>query len=159
VCTTAVAAQRSSRPDREGFTALFALGVGLQNDRFVGETKTGAAGLNVGLGGFLNPHIAIMGRLSGTNAKYGSLWQTSGTAGATVQYWASDEFRVEGGVGGGFWSYDQTRDVSLGLILAAGYSIWHNAASSLSIGVEYAPAFTDPDTIHNLGFVLGWQLH
>jgi hypothetical protein len=150
---------QSRSPDRQGFTMSFAAGVGLQRDEIAGETKTAGAGLDVGLGGFVNEELAILFRISGTNAKYGSLWQTSGTAGAAAQYWIGDRLRLEGGVGGGFWSYDQRRDVALGLILAAGYSIWHNATSSVSLGVEYAPAFTDPDTVHNLGFVLAWQLH
>ena len=152
-------AGQSRSPDREGFTMSFAAGVGLQHDELGGETKTAGAGLNVGLGGYLSEELALLFRISGTNAKYGSLWQSSGTAGAAVQYWVGERLRLEGGVGGGFWRYDEQSDVSLGLIVAAGYSIWHNAASSLSIGVEYAPAFTDPDTVHNLGFVLAWQLH
>jgi hypothetical protein len=27
------------------------------------------------------------------------------------------------------------------------------------VGVEYAPAFTDSGTVHNLGFTFGYQFH
>jgi hypothetical protein len=58
----------------------------------------------------------------------------------------------------GFWEYADSEETSLGLILAAGYSIWNNRSHSLYVGVEYAPALTDPQIVHNVGVVFGWQL-
>lgn len=158
VATAMEASAQDMAPNRSGFTLLLNTGVGFQHDAFFGETETGVAGINLGIGGFLSPNMALMFRASGTNVKYFDIWQTSGTGGASLQYWVNDKLHIEGGVGAGFWDFDDAHESALGLILAAGYSIWNNAGHNLYVGLEYAPAFTDPDTIHNFGIVFGWQL-
>lgn len=154
---TAVAAQDVA-PNRSGFTMLLNLGVGFQHDAFFGQTETGVAGINLGLGGHVADKVAVMFRVSGTTVSYGSVSQTAGTVGATVQYWATDDFHLEIGGGIGLWAIEDTSEGGAGLIIGAGYSIWNNAGHNLYLGVEYAPAFTDPATIHNVGIVFGWQL-
>jgi len=156
---TAASAQAVS-PVRSGFTLLLDIGVGFQRDEFFGQTETGVGGLNLGLGGFLSENLALMFRGSGTTVSYAGGTQISGTGGGSLQYWVNDKLFIEGGAGVGFWDFDSGNqsETALGLILAAGYSIWNNAGHNLFIGVEYAPAFTDPDTVHNVGIVFGWQL-
>ena len=153
------AAQTS--PDKSGFTLLVNLGVGFQNDSALAENGVGLAGLNLGVGGFFKPNLAILGRLSGTNVSYetpfGDVGQVSGVVGATLQYWTSDKVYLEGGAGVGFWSVEDESDRGLGLILGAGYTIWNRGKHNLQVGVEYAPVFTD-GKIHNFGFTIGYQL-
>jgi hypothetical protein len=158
-CLAAAGSAQQATPDRSGFTLLLNIGVGIQRDEFFGVTETGLGGLNLGLGGFVDENLALLFRTSGTNVSYDGGRQTSGTAGATLQYWVNDRVNVEGGVGIGFWNFENGGDdTGLGLVLGAAYSIWNNERHSLSVGIEYAPAFTDPETVHNFGLVFGWQL-
>ena len=92
------------------FELLLNLGVGSQRE---GDfSAIGLAGLNLGVGGFLTENLALMFRLSGTNAthEFGAfgydfdISQVSGVAGLTVQHWLDDRFYIEAGPGMGFWS-------------------------------------------------------
>lgn len=154
-------AAAQSSPDKSGFTLLVNLGVGFQDDSTLAENGVGLAGLNFGAGKFLKPNMAILGRISGTNASYetpfGNVRQVSGVVGGTLQYWTSDKVYLEGGAGLGFWSVEDESDQGFGLILGAGYTIWNRGKHNLQVGVEYAPVFTD-GKIHNFGFTIGYQL-
>ena len=153
-----VASMAQDGPDRSGFTMLLNLGVGFQRDQFLEETNTGLAGLNLGLGGFLNPNLALMFRASGTNVSIGPVNQISGTGALSVQYWPAERFNFEAGVGFGFWDIEGAGDEGLGLVLATSYAFWSNGKHNLYVGAEFAPVFADPDPIYNMGLVFGWQL-
>jgi hypothetical protein len=43
------------------------------------------------------------------------------------------------------------------LILGAGVTIFNRGKHNLQLGVQYSPAFTDPGTVHNMGFTFGYQ--
>src|SRR5262245_60148871 len=73
---------------RGGFTVLTNMGLGIQNDSDARETALGFGGINFGVGGFVHPRLAILGRFSLTTASYDFYDQTSGVFGPTVQYWA-----------------------------------------------------------------------
>ena len=157
-----LAGERAFAQDRGGFTALVDLGVGIQNDTSIEETAVGLAGINFGVGGFMTPDLAIMFRLAGTNVNYdlvgGEYGQTSGVAGAAVQWWLSNRFNVEAGAGFGFWRGDTDEDnTGFGLLLGAGVPIFNRGKHSLQLGVQFAPAFTEPGTVHNFGFTFGYQ--
>jgi hypothetical protein len=144
--------------ERGGFTLILDLGVGLQHDQAIGSTESGLAGINLGIGGFLTDRLALMLRASGTNVSYGPVRQVSGTAAPALQYWASDRLSLTGGVGMGLWSVEEFDETGPGLVLGVHYAIWQSGGHSLFLGVDYAPAFTDPETVHNLGILFGWQL-
>jgi hypothetical protein len=151
-------APAEATPERTGFTLLLNLGIGIQRDAFLEETNTGLGGLNLGIGGFVTDRTAVLFRVSGTNVDLGGVRQLSGFVGPSLQYWPEDRVALEGGVGIGFWSIEEGEETGLGLLLGASYAVIQNARHSFSVGVEYAPAFTDPDAVHNLGIVFGWQL-
>ena len=149
--------------DRGGFTALVDVGVGVQHDRTIKKTEVGLAGLNLGVGGFLTRDLAVMFRIVGVNASYdlgaaGYYRQVSGVGGASLQYWVSNRFNIEAGAGWGFWSVQTDEEaVGLGLIVGAAVSIFNRGKHNLQFGVLYAPAFTDPAPVHNVGFTFGYQ--
>ena len=58
--------QAATQRTRGGFTVLLNLGIGVQNDSGL-DAATGLAGLNLGIGGFVNEKMAVLGRFSGTN--------------------------------------------------------------------------------------------
>ena len=157
------AASAQQQPEHSGFTLMLNIGAGLQDDGALPESQVGLAGLNLGIGGFVSERVAIWFRASGTNAAYstpqGDVTQVSGFGGPAVQYWATERVALEGGVGIGFWDIEGTNEGGLGLMLGASYVFWTNGGHSLFVGAEYAPAFTDPETIHNYGLVFGWQLN
>ena len=163
VLTTVLAGSRAFAQDRGGFTGLLDIGVGIQNDTATDETGVGFAGLSGGAGAFLNRDLALMFRLAGTTVSYdfgaaGDYGQTSGVLAPTIQYWISDRFNIEAGAGWGFWRADTDEDeTGLGLILGAGVTIFNRGKHNLQFGVQYSPAFTDPGTIHNVGFTFGYQ--
>ena len=154
------AATAQSAPDRGGFTMLLNLGVGRQNDGALPDAKTALAGLNLGIGGFLTDDLALWFRASGTTAQYDEFGfdQTSGFGGPALQYWVNDKFNIEGGVGAGLWVVEDTDETGLGIMLGMGFVIFNSGRHNLQIGVEYAGAFTDPETVHNMGLTFGWQL-
>lgn len=151
-------AQASAGPDRGGFTLLVDLGVGRQDDGALPEAKTALAGINLGIGGFLSDDLALWFRASGTTADYGAFTQTSGVGAPALQYWVNDRFNIEGGVGFGFWDIEDNNETGLGLFLGTGVTIFNSGRHNLQIGLEYAGAFTDPETVHNIGLTFGYQL-
>ena len=157
---TLVAAQ----PARGGFTFLVNLGVGVQRDSGFENTAVGWAGLNIGVGGFLNEKMAALFRTSGTNVVHsvgglGEARQTSGVAAGSLQYWISDRFTIEGGLGLGFWRIEDETERGLGAIVGAGAVLLNRGRHNVLANVEYVPAFTDPAAVHNLGFTIGYQYH
>jgi hypothetical protein len=161
VIAFAIASERTFAQDRGGFTAIVDLGLGVQHDSAIAETGGGVAGLNFGVGGFLNQNLALMFRLSGTSVVYdlgGEYGQISGVMGPALQFWLSDKFNVEAGGGIGYWRGDGDEDnQGLGLILGAGITIFNRGKHNLQLGVQYAPAFTEPGTVQNIGFTFGYQ--
>jgi hypothetical protein len=144
---------------RGGFTVLTNMGLGIQRDGDVEETAVGFGGINFGVGGFVHPRLAILGRFSLTTASYDFFDQTSGVGGATVQYWVSDRFIVEAGGGTGLRSDTFEGDFGFGLIFSASTVVWNRNGHNLLVGAEYAPAFTSASTVHNIGITFGYQFH
>jgi hypothetical protein len=148
--------------DRGGFTVLVDIGVGVQHDTTIDETRAGLAGLNVGIGGFLTRDFALMFRIATTTVSYdlgasGYYSQLSGFSGPSLQYWLSDRFNLEAGAGVGFWSVDNVDETGLGLLFGVGVTIFNRGKHNLQFGVQYVPAFTDPGTVHSIGFTFGYQ--
>jgi hypothetical protein len=65
---------------------------------------------------------------------------------------------LTGGVGLGLWSIEDVNESGLGLIMGVQFAVWQSGRHSLFLGLDYAPAFTDPGTVHNIGILFGWQL-
>jgi len=156
--TSRLEAQEVDGPDRGSFTLILDVGLGLQHDGFFGRTEPGWGGLNLGIGGFVTDDAALMFRLSGTTVTYGAVQQSSGVMGPALQYWTSDRFFITAGVGAGFWGVDGDTDGGLGFILGGGYALLNSGKHNLQLGIEYAPAFTEPDAVHSVGITVGWQL-
>ena len=155
---------QATTPARGGFTVLVNLGLGFQTDDDLEESAIGLAGANVGVGGFLTEHLALLFRISGTKVRYdfggfGELDQLSGVVGTTVQYWATDRLTIEGGAGVGFWRTEDENERGFGLILGVGAVVFKKGTHNLVVGAEYAPGFMDSGTVHNFGITFGYQFH
>jgi len=162
--TDAPRVARQATTARSGFTVLVNLGLGIQSDSGLESTAVGLAGVNFGVGVFLKNDLAILFRFSGTNVThesdfFGTLSQVSGVFGGTVQFWPADRFAIEAGGGMGFWSAEGERENSFGLILSGAGVVFRRGGHNLLVGGEYAPAFTESGTVHNLGITFGYQFH
>jgi hypothetical protein len=159
-------AAKPAGPNRGGFTLLLTMGVGLQNNAWIDESGVGIGGLNLGIGGFVSPDLAVMFRISGTNVRFENVGffnstvdMVSGVGGVSVQYWVNDFVNLEGGAGFGLADTNVDLDErGFGLILGAGFSFFHRGKNSLQVGIEYAPVFLDVGNIHNICITFGWQL-
>lgn len=172
-------AQAPSQSQRGGFTVRVNFGVGIANlalvrddDPFVERDDFSAPDVAVGcaceswaVGGFLTTDLALMFRIVGTTVFHDisyrdTTWrddQFGGMGGLAAQYWISDRFNVEAGLGVGLVETPWETYKGLGLILGTGMTIFNRGKHNLQIGIEYAPTFTDPRTVHNLGFTFGYQ--
>lgn len=153
---------RAYAQDRGGFTALVDLGIGIQSDTAIDETAVGLAGIGFGVGAFVTDDLGLLFRLTGTNVSYDldgiDYGQSSGFFGPAAQFWLSDRLNVEAGAGFGYWRGDNDEQSrGFGLILGTGISIMNRGKHNLQVGVQYMPAFTDPGTVHSIGFTLGYQ--
>ena len=144
--------------ERGGFTLIVDLGMGFQRDGSIGYTKKGVAGITGGVGVFLHDDTAFMLRLMGTSADYRGTLQASGVFASTVQYWPADRLNVELGAGLGVRSMGDGSDGGLGVIAGVGYTLFRAGSHSFQVAVQYAPAFTQPATVHNFGVTFGWQV-
>jgi hypothetical protein len=151
--------QATTQRARGGFTVLVNLGAGFQHDEFLNDTASGVGGINFGIGGFVNEKIAILGRFSGTDVDFGYASQTSGMAGGSIQYWVTDRFTIEAGLGSGFWSDSVEIERGLAIIAAAGVIVFHKGHHNLSAGGEYTPVFAPSGTVHNFAITFGYQYH
>ena len=142
-----------------GFTVFINIGAGVQKDEFYGETSTGLAGLNFGVGWYVADNVAVLFRGSGTRGSFqdGDVDQVSGVFGGTIQFWLNQRFAIEGGAGLGRWS-DNFGDSDTGFGIIAGVTavLVQRGSHHITAGAEYAPVFTTDGTVHNIGFVVGY---
>jgi len=146
-----------------------------EGDEYESDTSVGLSGLNLALGGFINPTIAIFFKFAGTVAfdepEPGiDVTTISGVAGPIVQFWPVDFVKLWAGIGFGFVSVEasasygglvitaQDDDSGWGLMAGAAWVFWQNKRHALSIGLDWAPAFFEDGMIHNTGIVFAWQL-
>ncbi|MBK6849055.1 MAG: hypothetical protein IPG96_16485 [Proteobacteria bacterium] len=155
-------------PERKGFTLQLELSGGgstlLARGQGSDETEAGL-GFNLGLGGFLTPRIALLGRLATfdwgiTTADYDE--GMSVLLGAALQWWMHDRVYLEGGVGvattGVAPRGGETDDQSgMGLSLGVGYSavnLWHHA---FGLFAQFTPLFTGHGTTLTYQSGFFWQ--
>ena len=158
--------------NRGNFTALVVAGYGVQLDVIEDESGEGVSGLAFGLGWFVSPDLALMIRMAGTAVEYEFIEDdfglphvvtpimVSGMLGIDGQYWLTDRWNVEIGVGRGFVGQDgsDSDDAGLGLLGAVGYAVFLKGKFSMQLGVEYTPVFLGDRMVQNVGINLGLQL-
>lgn len=159
---------QSSPPDRGGFTFRAGVGFGGQLDEErIDEWKAGFGGLDVGLGWFVHPDLAVMVRTSGTHVRWKTTsadviydnYQFSAVVVLEGQWWPSDRVNLEAGAGFGVIENDYSKDDNgLGLLAALGYSLYAKGAHSVRLSLEYAPVFGDDRNVHNVSLSLGLQM-
>jgi hypothetical protein len=158
------------RPMRSGLTFEANIGLGFiwaRNEGRDSDTEGALAGLNLGLGGWLNDRMAVTGRIAGaTFSPSDGVRFTQGFAGPSLQYWTDDHVWVGAGVGLGFAritvdGFGSDSETGFALDLRAGYTFSQNTESTWNVSIEYTPAFFEVDgrslQINSFGILFGYQ--
>ncbi|MGE0871380.1 MAG: hypothetical protein AB7P03_22655 [Kofleriaceae bacterium] len=158
-------------PRRDGMTFELNLGLGfLTNSEADDESDTGIAGLDLGIGGWMNSNMAITGRIAAVTISDEPLRLSHIFIGPTVQYWTNKNFWVGGGAGlsvlwlsidDDFSDSDGDSINGFGLDLRAGYSFDTGSENTFNISLELTPGFYSENgfdtTITGVAFLLGYQ--
>jgi hypothetical protein len=162
---------------RRGLTGELNLGLGFiwarNGDGQESDTEVALAGLSAGIGGWLNPQMALTLRGAGatysTDVGVGSARFTTGVVGPSLQYWLDDRLWLGGGAGLGFAAItidgadtQPDPETGFGLDLRAGYTFTSGTANTFNVSVEYNPTFFDVGDgqslqINSFGILFGYQ--
>jgi hypothetical protein len=157
---------------RQGMTVELNLGAGLvwaRNEGQDSDTEKALAGLDLGVGGWLNNKMALSGRIAGaTFSPQDGVRFTSAFFGPSLQYWTDDHFWLGGGAGVAIAAVHldgatQQPDpqTGFGLDLRAGYTFATGSENTFNVSFEYNPGFFDIDgrsvQINSFGVLFGYQ--
>jgi hypothetical protein len=150
---------------RTGATVELNIGLGVLHASADGgnsDTETGLAGINLGIGGWAAPNLAISGRIAGVVIFPEGGQIVAGFVGPSLQYWIDNNLWIGGGAGLSITqlkadSGETASENAFGLNLRAGYTFTSNTLSTFNISVEATPGFYEGGTITGIGFLVGWQ--
>jgi hypothetical protein len=165
--------QAAARPSpaslRNGMTFEANIGFGwmrLSNDGYSDTSDLSLGGLNLGVGGWVNPHLAIGGRIAGVTRSDDGVRGTNAVLVGGVQYWVDDHFWFGGGIGLGVFavSGDNINGDSVsgvGLDARVGYSFATTSENTFNVSFELTPTFVsendDSASITGIALLLGYQ--
>lgn len=153
-------------PVRAGLTFEANLGFGIfrvSNDNGDSDSENGLGGLNLGIGTFVNPNMAISLRAAGVTYSDDGGSITQAFFGPSVQYFVSPNAFVGGGLGLGIARLEidgvgSDTETGFAVDLRAGYSFNPGAKHSFNASVEITPAFIEDLTFTGIAFLAGYQL-
>jgi hypothetical protein len=129
-------------------------------------TDLSLGGLDIGLGGWVTPQLAITGRIAGVTDPENGGRVTSGVFVGALQYWPTPNVWVGGGLGLGFLgvtldSGDSNSTSGFGLDFRAGYTFNPDDDNTFNVSVEVTPTFLDDNgesgTFTGVALLLGYQ--
>ena len=173
----------------QGLTFEANLGVGWVHEgaSYMGQsasidTDAALAGLDLGIGGWINPQLAVTVRVTGVNVKYtqnGQSYPSDGNLvnamiGPNAQYWVNPNVWIGGGaglatyrlVGSNNCTGDQCGTNGFGFNLRAGYSFGSGGPHAFNISVETNTGFYSQSdgmgsnidvTATGIAFLAGYQ--
>jgi hypothetical protein len=125
----------------------------------------GVGGLNLGVGGWVSPKLAITARLAGATLSDNGLRLTQLFLGPSAQFWIDDHFWLGGGVGLGAAVLSNDNDSEgvkgVGLDLRIGYSFVTTSENTFNASVELTPSHLtengDSADFTGIALLLGYQ--
>jgi len=144
------------------------LGIGWLHAQADGDSDTsdlGIGGLSLGVGGWVNPQMAITGRIAGVTLSEDGATLTNAFIGPAIQYWVNPHTWIGGGAGIGVlraaFEGDSESTTGFALDLRAGYTFNEGTESTFNISFELNPGFYSENgssaTITGIGILLGYQ--
>ncbi len=167
--TTDEAAEAALEPERSGLTFEVSVGVGgiyVAVDKADDSRHPSQTGINVGVGGFVEPRAALGVRIASLSTTQRDIMgtavrTTTAFAGPTLQYWASDRVFVGVGLGVGF-AYSDLAGVGgvkgLAGDLRLGYNVHRTRNHAFYAAAEVTPALYDTSKHVGVSLQLGWQM-
>jgi hypothetical protein len=160
--------------DHHGLTIEANLGIGGMHVTNLSSSPVngfGFGGLDLGIGAFVVPRVALTVRIAGASARLAAPESTiavSAYYGAAVQVWLGPELWVGGGFGPAFYESGTTCGLTAncitqgwGLDMRAGYTFMKLARHSFDVSAEVTPAFFANDAASwrmiGIGVLLGYQ--
>lgn len=150
---------------RTGLTFEANLGFGLLriSDDNDGESEGALGGLNLGVGGWVNPKLAVTLRAAGVTYSEDGGSITQAFFGPSAQYFVSPNAFVGGGIGLGVArvSIDgigSDSETGFALDLRAGYTFNPDSKHAFNASVEITPAFIEDLNFTGIAFLAGYQL-
>ncbi|MBA3392453.1 MAG: hypothetical protein H0T89_07415 [Deltaproteobacteria bacterium] len=158
--------------NKHGMTFEANIGLGLlwfSADGESSDKETSLGGLNLGVGGWINPKLAITLRVAGVtyteDIEGETARLTAGFVGPSAQYWVSENAWVGGGLGLGFlqasFAGESESETGLGLDLRAGYTFSTTSESTWNLSFELTPSsieFQNTDvTVWGAAVLFGYQ--
>jgi hypothetical protein len=152
-------------PNRQGLTFEANLGLGffwVSSDGESSDTETAIGGLDLAVGTFLKPKMAITGRIAGVTYSEDGGSITEVFFGPSLQYWATRNVWVGGGVGLGIVrvsidSFGSDSETGLALDGRVGYTFNPDTKHTFNVSLEWSPAFVEDATWHGLAILGGYQ--
>jgi hypothetical protein len=109
--------------------------------------------VNLGVGGWLNDHLALSVRIAGVTDSENSARFTDGFFGPSLQYWFDSNFWIGGGAGLGVLAVSSASSASssntetgFSLDVRAGYSFSSSTAHTFNLSVELSPGWYSINT-------------
>ena len=162
--------------NRHGMTFEANIGVGYIWAEVEGQEsdkEIALGGLNLGVGGWLNPRMALTLRAAGVTYSESEggvdLRFTTAVLGPHLQYWVDDHFWVGGGAGLGVAAVsvefdggsDSESETGFGLDLRVGYTFGTATENTWNISFELTPSFITIEerdyTFYGAAVLFGYQ--
>lgn len=163
-----VMAQPASTYDHEvknGLTFELNLGIGsmIVSSDTDSKSETSLAGLSLGIGGFVNKQLAVTARIAGGTYTDDAGRLTQAFFGPAVQYWATPNVWLGGGIGLGVLAIDvngagSDSNTDLGFDVRAGYTFNPGTKHSFNISAEFTRSQADNGAVSVVGVLAGWQI-
>ena len=158
----------------EGLTLEAGTGLGWIHlvDRYNSVTSPGGvAGLSIGVGGWLNEHVALTARLAGSSVPSSNGLVVAAYFGPALQFWITDRTWFGAGVGLASFGIDGESaqdDYSLGGYGAdfrLGHAFYANGKHMINASLEITPSRVSEErqygdvslTVASIGILFGWQ--
>ncbi|MCE9578829.1 MAG: hypothetical protein K8W52_37235, partial [Deltaproteobacteria bacterium] len=118
-------------------------------------------GLDLGVGGWASPQLAITGRIAGVTWSENGGRLTSGALLGAAQYWIDDHLWIGGGLGIGVGVVSGTNTseshTGFGLEARAGYTFSATTENTFNASIEIMPTFVDDVTLTSIALLFGYQ--
>jgi hypothetical protein len=155
----------------EGITFEANLGLGWNRtspeDQDGVTSDVGIGGLCVGVGHWLDPKLALTGRLAGATIFESGAQQNAIFLGPSAQYWVDDRFWLGGGLGFALLGATDTNgnrldsNVGFGIDLRMGYTFNAGTLHTFNASLEINPGYFREDgmsaVITGIGILAGYQ--
>ncbi len=149
---------------RQGMTFEANLGIGWIHGSDGSDSETteiSLGGLDLGVGGWLNPTTALTARIAGVTSSFDGVRVTSGALLAAGQFWIDDHLWVGGGLGIGVLSvtdrFASDSETGVGLEARAGYTFASGSENTFNASIEVIPTFLDSMRATSIAFLFGYQ--